>query len=357
MRHLYSLAATVIGFLTLFPSMAMAQAGLSIINLQLQNQTRATVTQWYLTYTADLANQGPVPVTVSATVSSTVPTVQVVAGQGELHFPPAPAGGQVTSVNTFTILVDRSVPFYYSNLQWSFLNPFANAGPNQTAAVGTTVNLSGSASTNPGGIGSLTYNWAFTSVPAGSHAALSSSTGVTTSFTVDVFPGTYVVGLTVSNGTGSDSTTVTITTVNTPPVANPGPNQTVPVGSVVTLNGSASSDVDGDPLTYLWSLISVPPGSHAAIGNARSVITTFTADLAGSYIAQLVVNDGYANSIPATVTITTGTTPPVANPGPNQNVNVASWCNWMGPDPRTWTAIYSRSIGPSIQCLPAARQS
>jgi len=107
MRHLYSLAAAVIGFLTLFPSMAMAQAGLSITNLQIRNQTRATVTQWYLTYTADLLNQGPVPVTVSATVSSTVPTVQVVAGQGELHFPPAPAGGEVTSVNTFTILVDR----------------------------------------------------------------------------------------------------------------------------------------------------------------------------------------------------------------------------------------------------------
>src|ERR1035441_412342 len=127
MRHVYSAAAAVIGFLTLFPSTAMAQAGLSIPNLQLQNQTRATLTQWYVTYTADLLNQGPVPITVSATVTSTVPTVQVVAGQGTLHFPPAPVGGQVTSLNTFTILVDRSVPFYNSDLQWSFLNPVANA--------------------------------------------------------------------------------------------------------------------------------------------------------------------------------------------------------------------------------------
>ena len=35
-----------------------------------------------------------------------------------------------------------------------------------------------------------------------------------------------------------------------PPVANAGPDQTVSLGSVVVLDGSGSSDPDGDPLSY-----------------------------------------------------------------------------------------------------------
>ena len=50
--------------------------------------------------------------------------------------------------------------------------------------------------------------------------------------------------------------TVTITTVNVAPVANAGPDQGGKApGSLITLNGSASSDANGDPLTYSWSLI------------------------------------------------------------------------------------------------------
>ena len=40
------------------------------------------------------------------------------------------------------------------------------------------------------------------------------------------------------------------------PIANAGPPQTVHVGSTVQLDGTASSDQSGDPLSYHWSLIS-----------------------------------------------------------------------------------------------------
>ena len=326
MRYVVSATAAVIAFMVLAPSIALGQNGLkdlSIANYQFVNEQRVTRTQFYVTYHADLVNRGLTPMTATATVTSLVATVEVVAGQGTLHFPVVPAGGQVTSLDTFTLLVDRSVPFDIASLVWTFLNPVANAGPNQTTQVGKTVTLDGSGSSNPSGVGTLTYKWVFTSRPSASSAALSGSSGVLTSFVVDV-PGTYVVTLTVSNGAAADSTTVTISTVNSPPVANAGPNQTVAVGALVTLNGSGSSDVDGDPLTYFWSLIAEPAGSSAELSSARNPSPMFVADKAGSYVAQLVVNDGTVNSAPATVRITTANTPPVANAGPNQTVTVGT---------------------------------
>src|SRR5262249_55396817 len=146
---------------------------------------------------------------------------------------------------------------------------------------------------------------------------------VTATFVVDV-AGSYVLSLTVSNGSGSDTATTTVSTSNSPPVANAGPNQTVGVGATVTLNGSGSSDVDGHALTYKWTLISKPASSAATLTNPNSVSPTFVADKAGTYVAQLIVNDGQVDSAASTVTITTGNTAPVANAGPNQMVNVGA---------------------------------
>jgi hypothetical protein len=105
---------------------------------------------------------------------------------------------------------------------------------------------------------------------------------------------------------------VIISTVNVAPVANAGPDQSgKALGSLVTLNGSASSDANGDPLTYSWSLISRPAGSAAVLTNPTSVTPTFTVDLHGTYTAQLIVNDGTVNSAPNTVNISTVNVAPV----------------------------------------------
>ena len=201
--------------------------------------------------------------------------------------------------------------------------PVANAGPNQTTTVTSTVQLDGSGSSDVDG-DSLTYKWSFASVPTGSAATLSNPAIVNPTFVVDK-KGAYTVQLIVNDGqVDSAPADVTITTLNSPPVANAGPDQKINVGQTVQLDGSGSTDVDGDTLTYAWSMLSTPAGSNATISNPTSVKPTFYADLIGTYIVQLVVNDGTVNGAAVTVKISTSDVAPVANPGPAQSVDVGS---------------------------------
>ena len=91
---------------------------------------------------------------------------------------------------------------------------------------------------------------------------------------------------------------------NTPPVANAGVTQNVSVGSLVTLDGSASRDANNQSLTYLWQITAVPTGSLAALSSSTSAKPTLTADLAGTYTDSLVVNDGSLSSTITTVAVT-----------------------------------------------------
>src|SRR5260370_18820680 len=116
----------------------------------------------------------------------------------------------------------------------------------------------------------------------------------------------------------------TNSTVNSAPVANAGQNQSITVKANIKLDGSGSTDVDGDALSYSWSFLTLPQGSHATLSNANAVMPTFTADVLGTYVVQLIVNDGTVNSTPATVTITSGDVPPVANPGPAQTASIGT---------------------------------
>src|SRR5688572_16163818 len=52
-------------------------------------------------------------------------------------------------------------------------------------------------------------------------------------------------------------------TPNRPPTADAGSDQTTVLRSVVTLNGSASTDADGDTLSFDWSFLARPAGSTA----------------------------------------------------------------------------------------------
>jgi hypothetical protein len=118
-----------------------------------------------------------------------------------------------------------------------------------------------------------------------------------------------VASLVVNDGQADsvpDPVSVTAAAGNLVPVASAGGDQGVPVGATVDLDGSGSMDGDGDALTYQWSLISVPGGSVAGLTGETTVGPSFVADLAGTYVASLVVNDGQADSLPDTVRVTAG---------------------------------------------------
>lgn len=96
----------------------------------------------------------------------------------------------------------------------------------------------------------------------------------------------------------------TLVNANFSPVANAGPDQGGKIiGSTVTINGGASSDANGDSLTYSWMLLSKPAGSVAVLSNPTSFSPTFTVDRAGNYTVQLIVNDGLVSSLPDNVII------------------------------------------------------
>jgi hypothetical protein len=308
----------------------VAAGNLTLGNYTLVASRRLSSTVYEYDYRAQVTNSGPAVTNVMVDLNaSTLPT-GITAVEGHLIFGAVGANATVTSSDTFTVRHDRRYPFNVSALVWTIhfdplivVNhaPVADAGTDQAAAVNATVALDGSHSSDPDG-DALTYAWSFVSHPTGSTATLLNPATVNPTFRVDK-AGRYTVQLLVNDGqVNSVADTVVISTLNTAPVAQAGQNQTARLGTTITLDGSHSSDVDGDALTYAWSFVSRPTGSTATLLNPTTVNPTFSVDKAGSYIVQLVVNDGQVNSAPATVTISTENSPPVANAGAAQTTQI-----------------------------------
>ena len=94
---------------------------------------------------------------------------------------------------------------------------------------------------------------------------------------------------------------------NENPVANAGPDQTVTAGSTVALNGTASSDPDGDTLTYQWQQTGGTP--TVTLTNANTATASFTApNQAATLTFQLTVNDGQGGTATDTTVVTVMTT-------------------------------------------------
>ena len=201
--------------------------------------------------------------------------------------------------------------------------PVSNAGPNQNVNQGAVVYLDGSASTDSDK-DALTYRWSLVIKPTDSTAVLLFPNSPNPKFTADK-SGAYGLGLVVNDGKTDSALgviTVTAFSANTPPVAAAGANQNVALNTLVSLNGSGSTDANADPLTYKWALIFKPTNSAADLSSKTIVNPTFTVDVSGTYVASLVVNDGKLDSEASVVSIiaTATNSAPVANAGVAQSV-------------------------------------
>ncbi|GAB4196182.1 MAG: hypothetical protein Tsb002_29360 [Wenzhouxiangellaceae bacterium] len=198
--------------------------------------------------------------------------------------------------------------------------PVANAGPDQAADVGALVILDGSLSYHPGGE-ALSYTWSVQSAPVA--VTLSQTDSLRPQLTLAV-PGDYQLQLTVSDGNGlSHSDSVLISTGNVPPVAAAGLDRVAAVGEQVIVDASASTDANGDRLSYQWQLIEQPAGSLALLSDATALRPQITLDVAGDYVLELVVSDSQgALSEADRLVISSQNLPPLAEAGPAQQVSI-----------------------------------
>lgn len=239
--------------------------------------------------------------------------------------------------------------------------PVVNAGPaTQTVTEGTVVTLNGTATdanNDP-----LTYSW--TQISGPQSLVINDPTSLTASFTAPMVTANEVYAIRLSAADDlsvvSDTITITVTSVNHPPVANAGPNQSVTEGAVVTLTGAASTDPDGDALTYAWVQSATPTGQPVVtLVNPNTVSPHFTAPtvtLAGSILRfRVTVTDGKGGSASATVDVQVQNSgvpnrPPVVNAGGDQNVEEKSAVTLKGtasdPDGTAVSITWTKLSGP-----------
>ena len=199
--------------------------------------------------------------------------------------------------------------------------PYPNAGTDQAVSIGELVILDGSGSFDSD-LDPITYAWNLYSRPAGSVAALNSLIVIWPTFVPDR-EGNYVFRLALNDGLENSDypAWITVTTINRRPVAvakaSPNPAS---LANTVQLNGSSSSDPEGYPVKWAWTLRSRPAGSSAMIIYPNAVTPTFVADRVGDFLVRLVVNDGFIDSYADWVTVTATNLRPkaVAKASPDQ---------------------------------------
>jgi hypothetical protein len=199
-------------------------------------------------------------------------------------------------------------------------NPSAKISIEQQLPVQQVVQLDGSESRPSVGGGNLTFQWTIKQKPSGSNTRLSDPTSAKPTFLADK-PGTYVIQLIVNDGISSSSPFILeYKTLNSKPVARCDYNRPIFVNQTVALDGTTSSDLDNDSLTYEWNLSFKPLNSNASLSHANGPKSSFLADLPGKYVVQLVVNDGQVNSDIYTLIVNTQNSKPVAKAGEDVTV-------------------------------------
>ena len=199
-----------------------------------------------------------------------------------------------------------------------------DAGPLQTVREGelVTLDVTGETSNNA----PIRYSWAQL---IGSPVSLNSYVGDNVQFIApdldDDNPellSFQVTGYSEGNGWASDIAMVRVMPFNGPPIADAGPDQTVPQNVFVNLVGSGT-DPEDVKLKYQWSQISGTEVTlHQRTLEEVYLVTPFIEGDSEDLVFQLKVtdSDGNFDTDDAKVTVTKQNHPPKANAGPDRRI-------------------------------------
>lgn len=107
---------------------------------------------------------------------------------------------------------------------------------------------------------------------------------------------------------------IALMTTNTGPVANAGPNRVASTNQEITFDGSASTDLDGTIIGWLWDF-----GDGA---NSTEMTATHSYTQHGFYYVKLTVTDNKGTQASTYITVFINDVAPRANAGPDQTVNL-----------------------------------
>ena len=199
-----------------------------------------------------------------------------------------------------------------------------DAGPLQTVREGETVTLDVTGTTANGA--PIRYSWAQL---LGTPVSLNSYVGDRVQFIapdlVDETPellSFQVTGYSEGNGWASDIALVRVLPFNGPPIADAGPDQTVPQNVFVNLVGSGS-DPEDTKLKFQWTQLSgIPVTLHQRTLEEVYFVSPFIESNSEDLTFQLKVtdSDGNYDTDDVVITVAKQNHPPKANAGPDRRV-------------------------------------
>jgi PKD repeat protein len=267
-------------------------ADLSVGNYTLVSSTRVSATVYEYLYRAQVTNSGPALRGVVGTVVSTAPATTII--EGTLSFGDVAASGVATSVDTFTLRHNRTVPFDASRLIWTVTG--TPASPIQSDFTFT-----------PNG-GNAPVSIRFTPTPITNAAINLFQWDFDGNGTIDVSdtvgrdqvrtyntPGTFAVSLRITDSQGRTDTRIKNVVIgNAPPavIASASPtNGQVPL----TVNFLASATDSNGVARYEWDFDGDGVYDRVITGTAGNTSFAYTA--VGTFVPKVRVTDTLGASV------------------------------------------------------------
>lgn len=282
---------------------------------------------------------GPIEVDIDQQYSAQASFVAVKSGQ--YRFKLSCFDGKVTTTDTVNVEVNN-------------VAPSVDAGSDITTEASQEITLHATGA-DPNA-DELSYHWSLIEGPEMTLPGMDSQDIVL----VPVNAGQYRFSVVCNDGllnSTEDEVYITVNAMNSAPTAAAGQDRDVHLNERIVLDGSASSDPDGDELTFTWQQTS---GPQVSLADAQSAQAWFDADVEGTLVFELIVSDGEVSSTPDSVSIRVLSVnqAPVADAGDDIEVNVGDMVSLdagasYDPDDDTLSYIWSQVFGAQVDLSDA----